>query len=164
MAKHKSANGCGAIAVVIVVAWLGLKYLATATDAPNSKQWATFEEHRVGPSPAPDTAKQPAARENVKPTQVNSETTPGSLADESAAKVASETFVKRQLSHPSTASFPWFGKTAKYNGDGSWTIIGTVNAKNSFNLEATMKYVCRLKRLDEDRWEMVNCNLVESDE
>lgn len=164
MAKRKSANGCGAIAVVIVAAWVCLKFIATATDSPNSKQWANFKEHRVGPSPATDTAKQDAIRENEKPPQPQSENSSGSLADESAAKVATETFVKRQLTHPSTASFPWFSKTAKHNADGSWTITGTVKAKNSFNLETTMKYVCRLKQLDEDRWEMIDCNLVESDE
>lgn len=83
--------------------------------------------------------------------------------EKAAAELAAERFVKGKLSHPSTAKFPFFGQAAKRNGDGSWTVVGKVSARNSFNLEATFDYACQMTR-EKDGWRLVDCLLTESAE
>lgn len=88
---------------------------------------------------------------------------PTDAEEKGGAEIAAETFVKRKLAHPSTAKFPFFGQNAKKNDDGTWTVTGTVKAKNSFNLETTMNYACQVKH-EGDSWILVDCLIAESDE
>lgn len=73
---------------------------------------------------------------------------------------AAKSLVTKRLSHPSTASFGWFPESNK-NSNGTWTVTGTVKAKNDFNLELEYDYRCVLK-LDGNTWQLVDCDLAES--
>jgi hypothetical protein len=80
--------------------------------------------------------------------------------EKAAAEIAAEGFVKRKLTHPSSAKFGFSTKATK-NQDGSWTVTGTVKAKNALGLELKYDYGCKLKR-DGDEWHQIDCELLES--
>jgi hypothetical protein len=87
---------------------------------------------------------------------------PTSESDERwGAIFAAQEFAKRGLTHPSTASFPWSAPSASKNGDGTWFVSGTVKAKNSFNLETTLRYSCRVKHVGTD-WTLIDQQMSES--
>lgn len=55
----------------------------------------------------------------------------------------SKDFIRKDLQHPSTASFSTFDCSSEVNSDNSFTILRKVSAKNSFGLELEFIYKLR---------------------
>jgi hypothetical protein len=70
-----------------------------------------------------------------------------SAGDEYGAADACRTWVKDQLKAPSTANF----EDESVSGTGPWTIIGTVDAENSFGANLRQRWTCSV-RTERDKY------------
>jgi hypothetical protein len=62
------------------------------------------------------------------------------------AEVICEQFVSRRLKAPSSADFSWpHDTTISGSGDGPYTVIGWVDAQNSFGAKIRSNYACEVK-------------------
>jgi hypothetical protein len=69
---------------------------------------------------------------------------PESGPSKEKAELAARQFVRANLKDPSSAGFGWDTPTIRENDDGSYTIIGKVTSKNSFNANVTNIYTCQV--------------------
>lgn len=78
----------------------------------------------------------------------------------------SHQFVEKLLKSPSTADFPNYhmnpdGVSVLDNGNGEYTVIGYVDAQNSFGATIRVGYTCQLCYLGDDEWQCENVELNE---
>jgi hypothetical protein len=152
--KVNSVVGC-ATTVVLLACCGGIRQLISRNT-----------DNQPSTSPSPST---PALSADSQQPAITSRPSPArsQAAIESEERIgaieAAKTFVKRQLAHPSSASFPWFDSNAKRQDDGSWLVFTTVKAKNSFNLE--IKYDCLVRVMHVgSEWSLIDIGMEESRE
>lgn len=80
----------------------------------------------------------------------------GGGRNEGMAKVMCEKFIKDQLKAPSTADFSSiFDTTISGSGD-DYTVVGTVDAENSFGALLRSNYTCEVHDDGDDKWSLVS--------
>lgn len=74
--------------------------------------------------------------------------------------VMSEDFIKKDLRYPNTAKFSTFNCSSEQNGDGSYTVLRKVSAKNAFGVESDFIYKVRIgftggNEVDINNWKLI---------
>lgn len=83
---------------------------------------------------------------------------PGSRT--SGAEYVAQEFIKQTLKAPSTAEFP--DTEATYNAaDDTYTVLGHVDAENSFGAKLRSLWTCTVKNMPDDSWKASKCHLIE---
>ena len=77
------------------------------------------------------------------------------------AFVKSQTFMKRQLKAPSTASFPYITDSevkVSHQGNGKFLVKAYVDAQNSFGAQIRTHYLCELQDKGDGTWSLISLN------
>lgn len=130
--------------------------------SPNVGQQPAETSSQAVPASAVDN-QAPVAASQPAPSPARSQAAIESDEKFSAIQMA-QVFVKRQLTHPSSASFPWSRHNATRADDDARHVTGTVRAKNSFNLELTYSYAVLIRHLEGTRWSLLDIAINESRE
>lgn len=80
-------------------------------------------------------------------------------AQGSDAKYAAKEFVTDHLKAPSTAKFPYYEEfAAAKQANGTWQVMGYVDAQNSYGAMLRQQFLCTLKKTG-DKWYMVDLKM-----
>ena len=82
-------------------------------------------------------------------------------SDEPNACLMSEDFIKMDLNYPAEAEFPFLDCNAEDNGNGKYTVLRKISAKNAFGVESELIYKVELQfnggvTVDENNWELLS--------
>ena len=75
------------------------------------------------------------------------------------AFVMSQSFMKKRLKAPSSASFPWYSDSevsVAHRGGGIFLVKSYVDAQNSFGAKLRTRYLCELKDNGHDSWSLIS--------
>ena len=74
-----------------------------------------------------------------------------------APKAYAEQFIKKDLKNPRSAKFSGITETREIaTGKCTFRVTGWVEATNSFNATLRQTYIVEIKRLPNDKWELLN--------
>ena len=82
-------------------------------------------------------------------------------SDTPNACLMSEAFIKKELNFPKEASFPFLDCNTTDNGDGTYTILRKISAKNAFGMETEYIYKVKMSynggvTTDQDSWQLLD--------
>lgn len=79
------------------------------------------------------------------------------------ARMMAEEFIKDKLKAPGTAEFSDSSDTrVRYDETtDSYTVLGWVDAQNSFGAKLRTPYICTVRNTEGDKWQSRNCTLVD---
>ena len=82
-------------------------------------------------------------------------------SDSPNACLMSEDFIKMDLNFPKEASFPMLDCNTTDNGNGNYTVLRKISAKNAFGMETEIIYKLELHYkggvdVDSNNWELIS--------
>jgi len=84
-------------------------------------------------------------------------------SEETMSYVIAQDFVKTRLKFPKTADFPLLPVKTSYEGNGLYSVVGTVTASNAFGVESEYRWSASLRYKGSNASSLTSWELVELD-